>query len=66
MNFFDHTKILLSQEARVVTFVNRDRELSTFTLMDVFKSEKTEVISRLKYTRDVLQSLSKNRKPQEE
>jgi len=25
VNFFDHTKVMLSQEAQVVTFVNKER-----------------------------------------
>lgn len=62
INFFDHTKLILSQDAKVVSFINKDREISTWSLQDVLVDKKSEVVSRLKYSRDILETLIHGRK----
>jgi hypothetical protein len=37
--------------------------MSTMTLYDVLKAEKTDIISRLRYARDVLESLTTTGQP---
>lgn len=58
INFFDHSKLILSQDGLVVTFINRQRELSTFALADVQSKSKNDVLSRIRYAADILQSLT--------
>eukprot|EP00158_Paraphelidium_tribonemae_P004713 Partr_v1_DN26925_c0_g1_i2_m7078 putative Polo-like kinase len=63
INFFDHTKLILSADGLVLTFIDRERKLTTYSLYDVLKERKTDIISRLKYTRDILESLTVVREP---
>lgn len=67
MNFFDHSKLLLSADAQVVTYLNKTREKNTYLLSEIGElgnSEQTsEVVNRLKYTRDILlYMISSNKK----
>ncbi len=55
VNFFDHTKVMLSQEAQVVTYVNKQREKTCQVLSCISEEPNNmELINRLKYTRDIL------------
>lgn len=56
--FYDHTEILLSSEARIVTYVNKRRERETFYLEDIMNSvEHHDIKKRLKYVEGILQQL---------
>lgn len=56
--FYDHTEILLSSEARIVTYVNKKHERETFELDDVMlASEHADIKKRLKYAEVILQQL---------
>lgn len=61
INFFDHTKLILSHDAQVITFINRDRVMVTESLVNALKLGDCDIISRLKYARDILNSMNKSR-----
>jgi len=52
--FQDHTEIILSSESRVVTYVNKKSERSTYPLSSALESNNYEMTKRLKYTKDIL------------
>jgi polo-like kinase 1 len=52
--FQDHTEIILSSESRVVTYVNKKAERSTYPLSSALESNNYEMTKRLKYTKDIL------------
>mmetsp|Transcript_42857 Transcript_42857/g.93204 ORF Transcript_42857/g.93204 Transcript_42857/m.93204 type:complete len:86 (+) Transcript_42857:1608-1865(+) len=54
VNFQDHTEIILSSEARVVTYVNKKGRRSTHPLSNALESTNMEMSKRLKYTKDIL------------
>jgi hypothetical protein len=54
VNFQDHTEIMLSSETKVVTYVNKRGERSTYPLSSAMESANLEMVKRLKYTKDIL------------
>ena len=52
--FQDHTEIILSSESRIVTYVNKKGERSTYPLSSALESNNNEMTKRLKYTKDIL------------
>ena len=54
VNFQDHTEIMLSSETKVVTYVNKKGERSTYPLNTAMESSNLEMVKRLKYTKDIL------------
>jgi polo-like kinase 1 len=55
--FFDHTEVLLSAEARSVTYVDKNRQRSTHSLAAVMSEPRADIAKRLKYTKDILHQL---------
>jgi len=56
--FYDHTEILLTSEARIVTYVNKKRERETYHLDDIMMAtEHSDIKKRLKYAEGILQQL---------
>lgn len=56
--FYDHTEILLSSEARIVTYVNKRRGRKTYDLDDIMNAvEHNDIKKRLKYAEGILQQL---------
>jgi hypothetical protein len=45
---------MLSSETKVVTYVNKKGERSTYPLSSAMESANTEMVKRLKYTKDIL------------
>lgn len=65
VNFTDKTEILLSSEQKVVTYVNKKGERSTYPLATALESTNTEMAKRLKYTKEILtHMLNQNQKQQ--
>jgi polo-like kinase 1 len=58
--FQDHTEIILSSESRVVTYVNKKGERSTYPLSSALDSNNMEMTKRLKYTKDILTHMLTN------
>ena len=54
VNFQDHTEIMLSSETKVVTYVNKKGERSTYPLSSAMENSNLEMVKRLKYTKDIL------------
>jgi polo-like kinase 1 len=54
VNFQDHTEIMLSSETKVVMYVNKKGERSTYPLSSAMESANLEMVKRLKYTKDIL------------
>ena len=52
--FKDATEIFLNSEMRVVTYANKKAERLNFNLDTAMESENTEMIKRLKYTKELL------------
>ena len=57
VNFFDHTSLLLSSRARLVTYVDKQHNRTTQRLADIMAAERTDISKRLQYTKDILQQL---------
>ena len=57
--FFDHTEVLLSCEARSVTYVDKERKRSTLSLAAIMSGSngRPDIAKRLKYTKDILHQL---------
>ena len=55
--FCDHTEILLSHGAAIVTYVDKKRERTTFNLGDMLMEPSAEIGKRLKYAKDILKQL---------
>ena len=45
---------MLSSETKVVTYVNKKGERSTYPLNSAMESANLEMVKRLKYTKDIL------------
>lgn len=45
---------MLSSETKVVTYVNKRGERSTYPLNSAMESANVEMVKRLKYTKDIL------------
>jgi hypothetical protein len=54
VNFQDHTEIILCSENRLVTYVNKKGERTTYRLSSALESTNMEMTKRLKYTKDIL------------
>jgi len=57
MNFFDETKVVLSAEGKVVTYIDKDQEY-TQTLLSAMQGPLSEPLTqRLKYTKEIIHLL---------
>jgi len=61
--FQDHTEIILSSESRIVTYVNKKAERSTYPLSWALDSNNFEMTKRLKYTKDILTHMLTSNNP---
>ena len=55
--FLLHSEVLLSSEARQITYVNKTGERSEHILDDVMISGRADIAKRLKYTKDIMHRL---------
>jgi hypothetical protein len=55
--FFDRSEVLLSSEARAVTYVNKQGARSEHTLEEVLQLNRTDIAKRLKYAKDIMYRL---------
>ncbi|PRP87793.1 putative protein kinase [Planoprotostelium fungivorum] len=61
LNFLDHTKLMLSHDGQVVTFVDKKKIKTTRRLGSIDFESNPELLHRLRYVRDILlYLLSKN------
>ena len=54
VNFTDKTEIILSSQTKIVTYVSKHRERTTYSLSAAMQSSDLEMVKRLKYTKDIL------------
>ncbi|KAI8891924.1 kinase-like domain-containing protein [Globomyces pollinis-pini] len=54
VNFFDHTKLILEQYGKVVTFIDMERNMVTIPLQVWMEFPVLMVVQRLMYCRDIL------------
>lgn len=54
MNFFDHSSLVLSSDARNVSFVDKRGKRSHHPLSMVMQSGRQDIAKRLRYTKDIL------------
>ncbi|KAJ3117387.1 Serine/threonine-protein kinase plk1 [Phlyctochytrium bullatum] len=55
LNFFDHTKLILSADGLVTTFINKARKLNLMQTSDAFHDpEKKDIVSRLQYAKEII------------
>uniref|UniRef100_K3X142 POLO box domain-containing protein n=1 Tax=Globisporangium ultimum (strain ATCC 200006 / CBS 805.95 / DAOM BR144) TaxID=431595 RepID=K3X142_GLOUD len=60
INFFDSSKLVISQEGRVVTYLDKDGELAVFaSALVILKNERPDLLKRLRYSKDMLQQMVK-------
>ena len=55
--FYDRSEVLLSSEARMVTYVNKQGQRSEHSLDEVLSSGRVDIAKRLKYTKDIMYRL---------
>lgn len=55
--FYDRSEVLLSSEARIITYVNKSGERSEHSLDDVMLAGRVDIAKRLKYTKDIMHRL---------
>ncbi|GMF16354.1 unnamed protein product [Phytophthora lilii] len=57
-NFFDKSKLMLSTNARIVTYLNRDGDLNVFSSSSaILTPERPDLAKRLRYAKDMLQQM---------
>lgn len=59
ISFFDKTELVLSNEARVVSYMDKNGTRTTGLLSEMMQGDKPNIAKRLKYARDVLHQLIK-------
>jgi hypothetical protein len=55
--FYDRSEVLLSSEARVITYVNKQLVRTEHSLDDILTSSRLDIAKRLKYTKDIMYRL---------
>lgn len=55
--FYDQTEVLLTPNTRYVTYVDKNRARSTYSLTDELVGTSTEIEKRLKYTKEIVSQL---------
>ncbi|ORX87490.1 Pkinase-domain-containing protein [Anaeromyces robustus] len=58
VNFFDHTKLMFSGDGNIVSFVDRNRDMKSYKLLEFIKSGNEDEINRLKYIKSILEQLT--------
>jgi polo-like kinase 1 len=52
--FYDFTELLLSSEARLVSYTNKYGVRATYSLATVFQQPRPDLAKRMKYTKDIM------------
>ncbi len=55
--FLDSTEVILSSEAKLVTFCDKQGQRRTMSLQEVTEAPRSDITKRLKYTKDILRQL---------
>ena len=54
VSFLDQTEIILSSETKIVTYMDKKGQLSSYPLNTALDSSNNEMTKRLKYTKQIL------------
>ena len=65
VSFQDKTEVILSSEAKTITYVNKKHERISMQMNKAMESADPEMSKRVKYTRDILNYMMNGKKPQE-
>ena len=65
VSFQDKTEVILSNEAKVLTYVNKKKERITLPMNKAIESTDPEMSKRVKYTRDILNYMMNGKKDSE-
>ncbi|ORY30724.1 Pkinase-domain-containing protein [Rhizoclosmatium globosum] len=57
INLFDHTKLILSQNAQLITYIDKNREMTTRTVESFLARKEREVVDRIVYAKDILEQM---------
>lgn len=57
VNFTDNTEIVLSSENKIVTYMNKQGIRSVYPLQTALDNTNSEMVKRLKYTREMLTNM---------
>ena len=55
--FLDNTEVILSSEARIITFADKSGNRRTYAVGEIVKEPRSDITKRLKYTKDILRQL---------
>ena len=55
--FFDHTELILSAGARLITYVDKHGDRTTFSLNNIAAEANSEISKRLRYAKDIMHQL---------
>jgi polo-like kinase 1 len=66
ISFHDNTELILSQENKTVTYINKKREKSLYPLNTALDSDNKEMTKRLRYTKKILLFMIIKRKKYDE
>ena len=65
VSFQDKTEVILSSEAKTITYVNKKHERISMEMNKAMESADPEMSKRVKYTRDILNYMMNGKKQQE-
>lgn len=65
VSFQDQTEVILSNEAKTITYVNKKHERISMQMNKAMESADPEMSKRVKYTRDILNYMMNGKKKQE-
>lgn len=58
VNFFDHTKLMFSGDGNIVSFVDRNRVMKSYRLIEFIRMGNSDEINRLNYIKSILEQLT--------
>jgi polo-like kinase 1 len=66
VNFFDNSQILLHTAKKTVLFTSKHGEKTYEALSNVLQTQENEITRRIKYTKDVLNSIKRKKDEKDE
>jgi len=58
VNFFDHTKLMFSGDGNIVSFVDRNRLMKSYRLIEFIRMGNSDEINKLNYIKSILEQLT--------
>ncbi|KAJ3219956.1 Cell cycle serine/threonine-protein kinase cdc5/MSD2 [Chytriomyces hyalinus] len=54
INLFDHTKLILSQNGNTITYIDKNREMTTARIEVFLASKERAIVDRIQYAEDII------------